>query len=206
MYARTSTLICAPSGLDAGIAYVRDEIWPTVREMNGCLGMSLIVDRQSGKAIATTSWETEGAISASRNAVLPLRERAAELMGATSSVVEEWELASMHRAHNANPDACVRTTWSEVPVDQVDRALDLYRTGMLPAIEQFEGFASASVLINRSTGRAVTSVAFDSREAMERTRPQAEQVRATGEQTGIHILDVGEFELVLAHLHVPELV
>jgi hypothetical protein len=199
-------LICAPSGIDAGIAYVRDEIWPTVREMNGCLGMSLIVDRASGKAIATTSWETEGAISSSRNAVMPLRERAAEIMGATSSVVEEWALASMHRAHNANPDACVRTTWTEVPADQVDRALDLYRTGMLPGIEQFEGFASASLLINRSTGRGVLSVAFDSREAMERTRPQAEQMRTMGEQSGIRILEVGEFELALAHLHAPELV
>ncbi|HSE09373.1 MAG TPA: hypothetical protein VLB29_11970 [Nocardioidaceae bacterium] len=206
MYARTSTLMCDPSAIDNGIAYVRDEVWPAVREMNGCLGMSLIVDRQSGKAIATTSWETEGAISASRNAVIPLRERAAEIMGATSSVVEEWELGSMHRAHNSNPDACVRTTWIEVDPDKVDDVIDFYKTQLLPPIEQYDGFASASLLVNRSKGRAVVSVAFDSREAMERTRPKAAELRDKAQEAGMRIAEVAECELALAHLHAPELV
>lgn len=192
--------------VEDGITYVRDEVWPGVRQMQGCIGLSMIIDRASGKGIITTSWETEEALAASREPVAPLRERGTEVTRGGEPLVEEWEVASMHRAHNAFPDACVRTSWTQVDPADADRAIELYKTGMLPGVEQFEGFASASLLVNRETGRGVLSVAYDSREAMERTRPQAEQMRAMAEQSGIRVLEVQEFELALAHLHVPELV
>ena len=60
---------------------------------------------------------------------------------------------------------------------------------------------------NRDTGLAVTSVAFDSREALEGTREQAKQLRARGStEARLEITEVAEFELALAHLDVPELV
>jgi quinol monooxygenase YgiN len=206
VYARSTTMIADPRTADEGIAFVRDEVWPTVRDMEGCLGISMLVDRESGKAIITSSWETEEAIAASREPVRNLRERGKDVTDSGEPVVEEWEVASMHRAHNAHPDAYVRTTWSHVEQENIDASLELYRTGMLPQIEQFEGFASASLLIDRPTGRAALSVAFDSREAMERTRQQAQVMREQAEQAGIHVDDMAEFELALAHLHIPELV
>jgi hypothetical protein len=177
-----------------------------VKDMDGCLGISMLLDRESGKAIITTSWETEEAIAASREPVRSLRERGTEVTGSSEPVVEEWEVASMHRAHNAYPDAYVRTTWSHVAQEDIDSALELYRTGMLPQIEQFEGFASASLLIDRATGRSALSVAFDGREAMENTRAAAQAMREQAEQAGIHVDEMAEFELAHAHLHIPELV
>jgi len=62
-------------------------------------------------------------------------------------------------------------------------------------------------LINRETGLAVTSVAFDSRAALEGTREQARGLRTRGSaEARLEILEVAEFELALAHLDVPELV
>jgi heme-degrading monooxygenase HmoA len=206
VYARSTTMIADPRAADDGIAFVRDEVWPSVKDMEGCLGISMLVDRESGKAIITTSWETEEAIAASREPVRSLRERGTEVTSSGQPVVEEWEVASMHRAHNAHPDAYVRTTWSHVEQENIDSALELYRAGMLPQIEQFEGFASASLLIDRSTGRAALSVAFDSREAMEGTRAAAQSMREQAEQAGIHVDEMAEFELAVAHLHIPELV
>jgi len=66
MYARSTTINGNPGSIDAGIAHVRDEVMPMVTAMDGCLGMSLVVDRETGRCIATTSWETEEAIAASR--------------------------------------------------------------------------------------------------------------------------------------------
>jgi hypothetical protein len=62
------------------------------------------------------------------------------------------------------------------------------------------------LLINRSSGRAVSSTTFDSREAMERNADQAKELRnARTRELGADILDVAEFDLALAHLRVPEM-
>ena len=53
---------------------------------------------------------------------------------------------------------------------QLDRSVDFYKESVLPALEDLEGFCSASLLIDRSSGRAVSSATFDSREAMDRNK------------------------------------
>lgn len=207
MYARSTTIIAPPSALDQGIAFVRDEVWPAVRAMEGCLGLSLLVDREAGRSIATTSWLSEEARHNSGETVLSLRERAVQLMGAEPPTVSEWEIASMHRAHHAEPGTWVRAAWSRVSPTMADRAIDFYKQTLLPDIERLDGFASASLLVDRISGRGVASVAFDSREAMERARGQSDYLRgASTNDVDVEFLDVGEFELALAHLHVPELV
>ena len=65
MYARSTTIEAQPSSIDAGIAHVRDVVMPALeKSSNGRLGMSLLVDRGSGRCIATSSWETEQAMRA----------------------------------------------------------------------------------------------------------------------------------------------
>src|SRR3712207_8659341 len=46
-----------PGSLDDAIAYVRDEVWPAVRDMDGCVGLSMMCDRESGRCIATSRSE-----------------------------------------------------------------------------------------------------------------------------------------------------
>ena len=62
MYARSTTIQAQPSSIDDGIAHVRDEIMPALQDMAGCIGVSLLVDRQSGRCIATSAWETDEAM------------------------------------------------------------------------------------------------------------------------------------------------
>ena len=207
MYARSTTLHTDARGIEQGIAFVRDEVWPAVREMEGCLGISMLVDRDNGKGIVTTSWRDESTLRSSAGAVMPLRDRGVQITSSQAPVVEEWEIAVMHRSHATHPGTCVRTAWSRIPVGYVDHGIDFFKHDLLPQIEQLEGFASASLLVDRAIGRGVTSVAFDSREALERTRDQADYLRSRSTQEiNAEFLDVGEFELAIAHLHVPELV
>jgi hypothetical protein len=168
--------------------------------------MSLLVDRQSGRCIATSAWETQEAMHASAERVRPVRDQAAEAFGG-SPTVDEWEIAVLHRDHRSSPGAGVRTTWLKVRPDQFDRAIQFYRESVLPAIEQLEGFCSASLMLDRASWRAVSSSTFDSLEAMERNGDAARSLRtARLRDLGTDQYDVGEFELALAHLRVPELV
>ncbi|HEV7196161.1 MAG TPA: hypothetical protein VGN19_09485, partial [Pedococcus sp.] len=59
MHARTTTIQADRSKVEDGIARVQDQVFPAVTAMDGCAGMSLLVDRESGRCIATTSWESE---------------------------------------------------------------------------------------------------------------------------------------------------
>lgn len=208
MYARSTTIMADPSQAETGIAFVRDQVWPMVRDMDGCVGLSLLVDRETGRSITTTSWESEAALRASAPMVRGVRDEGSRITGgAAEPVVEEWEIASMHRAHPTGPGACVRAAWSRVPLAHVEHALAYYRDHLLPHMEHLDGFAGASLMVDRGTGRSVLSVAYDDRGALERTRDEADYLRTRSTQeANVEFLDVAEFELAVAHLHVPELV
>ncbi|MCV7380156.1 hypothetical protein BST11_16335 [Mycobacterium alsense] len=207
MYARSTTIQAQPLSVDIGIAHVRDVVMPALQEIDGYVGLSLLVDRQSGRCIATSSWQTMEAMRASAERVAPIRDRTA-LMFDGSAKVEEWDIALLHRDHHSQDGACVRATWLKVVPDQLTRSLDFYRTAVLPELEQLDGFCSASLLVDHpACRRAVSCSTFDSMDAMARNRDRATELRSRRvRDLGAEVIDVAEFELAIAHLRVPELV
>lgn len=205
MFARSTLISGEPAAMDAGIAYVRDDVMPTVTAMDGCLGLSMIVDRESGQCIVTSSWTSQEARAAADLHLRPLRERGGELMSGTP-VIEEWEIAVMHREHEATQGACCRCTWLRINHGDLDRSIEVFRSVLLPEIEALPGFLSASLLVDRGRARACSTVTFATREDMEATRDRAWAIRDRGvREAGVDVLDVGEYDLVVAHLRVPEL-
>ena len=206
MYARSTTIRALPESIDAGVDYIRDEVMPTLSAMDGCIGLSMMVDRTSGLCIATSAWQSEEDMRTSGEELQPVREQVAEMMGAGAPEVAEWEIAVLHRDHRARQGTCVRSTWVDVAPGDVGNAIDVYRMVSLPAMEELDGFCSASLLVNRTSGMAVSSVAYDSLDALERSREKAAAVRAAAtREARADVVDVCEFELALAHLHVPEM-
>lgn len=206
MYVRTTEVRGDPARIDDGLRVVRDEVFPAVTEMDGCVGMSVLVDRESGRCIATTAWQSEDAMRASADAVRPLRDRAEAALGSSGSDVHQWEVAVVHRDHAAPEGACARLTWLSADRGAADHAVDTYRMAVLPQIQELDGFCSASLMLDREAGRAVGTVVFDSRQALEASRDAARGLRerVVGE-LGATIDQVEEMEVVLAHLHVPEM-
>jgi hypothetical protein len=205
MYARSTTVQAQTSSIDDGIAHVRDTVMGALEGLDGFIGMSLLVDRQSGRCIATSAWETEEAMRASAEAVRPVRDRAVEIFGGTAEV-EEWEIAALHRDHRSAEGACVRATWVKIDPGQIDQGIEFYKTTILPALEDLEGFCSSSLMVDRASGRGVACSTFDSFEALERDKEQLDRLRDTGSQeVSAEILDQCDFELAVAHLRVPEM-
>ena len=208
MYARSTTFQAQPGSIDEGIAFVRDEVMPAAIAIEGCIGLSMICDRESGRVITTTAWATQDAMDSTEQMVAPMRQRGAELLGAEPSV-DRWEIAVLHRHAVSGEGACVRCTWLSLdPTDPagLTHAIQTYRMATLPALEEMEGFCSASLMVDRATGLAVSSATFTSRDAMVASRSAAEALRSrTAQDVGATVTDIQEFELVLAHLHVPEM-
>ncbi len=202
MYARSTMAQVRVSSIDAAVARVRDEMMPAVLAADGSVGLSMLVNRRSGRCIVTSAWRTAEAATAVER-MAPMIDNVAA--GAEMPEVEDWEIAVLHRDHTSGPGAWVRVTWVHVEPDQSDRLVDLYRMVLLPQIAEFAGFCSASLLLDRPSGHAVSSVTFDSEDAMHSTRMLAAGVREHGAgHVDGEVLEVDELQLVLAHLRVPE--
>ena len=206
MYARSNTARGDPRRTDDAIAYIRDEVLPAVRRMDGNIGLSMLCDRDSGRSIVTSAWESEEAMRASAEHVRPMRERYTEMMGAQVEV-HEWEIAVLHRVHEAPEGACTRVTWTRTDPARVDEVLDAYKMTLLPRLEQMGDFCSASLLVDRREGLGAGAVTLADRQALVDSRPAADTNREEFTRAmGIDVLEVAEFELAVAHLRVPETV
>ncbi|TDE09274.1 hypothetical protein [Jiangella asiatica] len=206
MFVRTTEVQADPAKIDDGIAIVRDDIFPAVSGIDGCAGMSLLVNRGSGRCIATTAWHSEDAMRQSAESVVPLRNRAERSLGATGSEVHQWEVAVVHRDHATPEGACARLTWLSGDPETADRAIDTYKLAVLPRLQEMAGFCSSSLMIDRDAGRVVGTAAFDSREALEASRDAAQGIRQrVADELGATIDNIEEMEIVFAHLHVPEM-
>jgi quinol monooxygenase YgiN len=206
MYARSTTTLGNPKMIDDAIAYLRDEVMPAVTAMEGCIGLSMMCDRDSGRCIATSAWQTEEAMHNSESGMHDMRMRYAQMMGSQPEV-QEWEIGVLHRKHTAPEGACCRVIWSRGDPATADNVLETFRMTMLPKMEDLPGFCSVSLLVNRETGVATTATVYESRDSMNRATEMAKPMREEfTRQMGGEITEVAEFDLVLAHLRVPETV
>ena len=92
MHARVTTLDMDPSKVDEVRDRLEGEDVPEFQKLDGFRGMTLLTDRQTGKTIAVTFWESEDALRQSEEAVKDARRRAAESGGAGEPQVERFEV------------------------------------------------------------------------------------------------------------------
>ena len=205
MYARSTTVHADPQRIDDGIAYIRDEVMPTVQSMPGCMGLSMLCDRDSGRCIITTSWDSEESMSASREGVRAMREHAAGVLGGRFDV-QEWEITLLHRAHQAPEGACCRVTWTRGDPARMDETAETFRTGLIPRLDGIAGFCSVSLMGDRQTGMGVLTATYDDRDSLDRSAEAVATMREQfTQQTGLEVTDMAEMELAIHHLRVPEM-
>ena len=92
MYARVSTLEGPPELMDEVLRQAREVVLPWGNQMEGFEGMIALGDRQSGKTLVITFWESEELMRASGEAAARLREESAEAGDDTIADVERYEV------------------------------------------------------------------------------------------------------------------
>jgi heme-degrading monooxygenase HmoA len=205
MFARSTTVTTQPSAIERGIRFIQDSAMPEILNMPGCVGLSLLVDHATSRCIATSSWQDEESMHATTDSVRGLRDRFVAEAGGSDTAVDEWEIALVHRDHPSMEGARARVTWLQGDPASIDESVESFRA-ILPLVDQLPGFCSASLLVNRQAGRAVSTVIYDSADTLAQTRARANDLRTQlATQTGAEVLEVAEFELAVAHLRVPEM-
>ena len=93
MHARVTTISGSPEQAEQGSASFRDNTVPTIKEIGGTGGI-LLIDRESGNALAITLWSDKAAMRASEERANELRRAASEELGAAEPPsVARYEVA-----------------------------------------------------------------------------------------------------------------
>ena len=93
MHARVSIFEGPPDMIDESLRHAREVILPQAREMDpGFKGIIALTDRQGGKLLGITFWESEEAMRATEEEASRLREESAEVGGGTVAGVERYEV------------------------------------------------------------------------------------------------------------------
>ncbi len=92
MHARVSIFEGSPDEIDEGLRQAREQVLPRARQMDGFKGLIALGDRQSGKTLGITLWESEIAMLASEEDANRLREESAEAGGQQIAGVERYEV------------------------------------------------------------------------------------------------------------------
>ena len=206
-FARSTTVQGDPEAVDDAISYIGEEEFPSVTQMGGCVGLSMLADRANGRCVVATSWADEQAMKESAAKVRPMQDRLMQIMGADDALIQRWDVAVVHRERPSGDDARAQVTWARISPDAVDRLLEAFRSSLVPRLQELPGFCSLSMVVDRKAGRAIGVTSFESRDAFERTRKEARAMREEFMRAvGARVTDVAEMDLVVAHFHVPETV
>jgi heme-degrading monooxygenase HmoA len=92
MHVRVTTLEVPPDRIDDAKRHVQERLLPQLRQMEGFKGFVALGSSQSGKLQGVAFWESEEALRATDQAVVPIREGAAEAAGGTVASVEVFEV------------------------------------------------------------------------------------------------------------------
>jgi quinol monooxygenase YgiN len=205
MYARSTSIRSHPEKLDDGIEYVTKQVLPTIGAAEGCIGLSMLTNRDDGRCIVTTSWRDEESMRATAEDARTLRHSLQHTLGGEHADVQEWEIAVLHRERPAGDGAGAQVTWARIPPNHVDDLLAAYRENLMPRLLELPGFCSLSMMVDRRRGHTVSVTSFENRDAAGLVRRNARSLREQfALAMGARIVEVAEMDLVLAHLHVPE--
>ncbi len=91
-FIRVNDLSADAARIDQGLAFVRDKVHPAVRNLQGFRSISVSANRESGRTLVGTTWDTLQDLKDSEAAVADLRQEGVRAAGASGVRVEVEEI------------------------------------------------------------------------------------------------------------------
>ena len=109
MHARMTTMEGSSERLDEGLRQIREDVLPQLQQQDGFKGFVVFDNRQNGKLIGFSLWESEQAMRASEEVADRTRRESAGVMDDTIAGVERYEVA-LFEVPSAGPVSGVTDT------------------------------------------------------------------------------------------------
>jgi heme-degrading monooxygenase HmoA len=200
MFVRTVYATGDPARLGTAVGALNTRGHDLLEERPGYRGAGVFVDRDLGKLLTVSWWESA---QARRNSDEVMSARRPELLQpfAGTVAVENYEALVLHAGPRPLTGGGLRTTRVEFDAADADLAADTFRAGVLPLLEVLPGFAGAALFLDRERGRGMTGVLFADRASLTASRARQAAIRHEG-TTKAHVTVVAleEFEVVHANV------
>ncbi len=93
MFARASTIVGSREKVDEAVSILESQVLPQIKQLDGFSGVLGLIDRETGKSLVITLWDTQESLRASEEAANKVRAQAAKELGSTGTpAVDHYEV------------------------------------------------------------------------------------------------------------------
>lgn len=204
MYVRATRVQMPPQAVDKGIAFFKEKIVPMASSAPGNLGQVLLVDRETGKGLGITQWETAQAMGAAEQLGINSRMQSAAETGGSIVNVERMEQVINERTGPPGAGGWVRLNTIAGDPAKIDSAINFVKQQVLPVLKSQKGFRTALMNVDRITGRSTVSTVWASREDLEASEASISSLRRdAADAAGAKDVTVEIYEAVVVNIKTP---
>ncbi|MFC8519526.1 hypothetical protein [Streptomyces sp. NPDC057257] len=196
MFVRTVYATGDPAKIDSAVRALNAQGRDLLEERPGYRGAGIFVDRELGKLLAVSWWETE---EARRNSDEVMRERRGSLLEpfAATTAVDNYEVLVFHPVRQPAAGGGLRLTRLEFDPMDADLLADTFRATVVPRIETLAGLARTSLLVDRERGRGLVGALFTDHQSLVASRGAQAAARHEGAaKAHVTVTGLEEFEVV----------
>jgi len=196
MFVRTVYATGEPAKIDSAIRALNSQGRGLLEERPGYRGSGIFVDRELGKLLAVSWWESE---ETRRNSDEVMRERRGSLLEpfAATTAVENYEVMVFHSVRRPEAGGGLRLTRLEFDPTDADLLAETFRASVIPRLETLPGLARASLLVDRERGHGLVGALFVDRASLTASRGAQAAARHEGAaKAHVTVIGLEEFETV----------
>ncbi|MEU7427682.1 hypothetical protein [Streptomyces sp. NPDC040750] len=198
MFVRTVYATGDPAGLGPALRALDAEGHDLLEERPGYRGAGVFVDRDVGKLLTVSWWESE---EARRNSDEVMREHRPALLApfAATVAVANWEVAVFHTLQRPAAGGGLRLTRLEFDPVDADLLADTFHAHVVPRLETLPGLARTALLLDRARGHGLTGALFTDHRSLAASRAGQAAIRHQGAaKARATVVGLEEFEVVHA--------
>lgn len=196
MFVRTMYITADPANIGPALDVIAKEAPGMLAEQQGYQGLGVFTDRAVGKILVGSWWDSEQAM---KDSDAQLRDRRGQMLEPFVSTIAimGFEAPVADRPPSATTGA-FRVGRMVFDPAMADQFVSLFQQAGLPRLQQMDGYAGASLLLNRSLGMGSVGVVFKDKASMEASRGAQAAFRhdAMKQLPGIQLIALEELEVV----------
>ena len=199
MYTRLLTFTGA-TDIDAGVAYLREEVLPVLNAQRGYRGVTASGDRASGTLHILSLWETEEDRAASESALGKARDEALKVVGGGLEI-ENFEQVVEAISKRPVPGCTLNVVRVRMDPTKIEQNIAWFKETIVPMITTQPRFCSLRNMVDRQSGRAISGSVFEDKASADASVAGIPERRAAAEERGITFEEISQREILFAELN-----